>query len=580
MLSNTATPKYYAAFRAKVEAGDIPVCYHILQEMDRIEELIRSPGVYYDSDPVEGYIAYCENELTLTDGSPLYLTDAFKLWAEQIFGWYYYETKSIYEAFPNGHGGHYVTKRILRRLINKQFLIVGRGAAKTLYGSTIQSYHLNVDASATHQFAVAFTMDQADETLGPIRTSIIKARGPYLKFLTEGSIQNTTGSKANRQKLCSTKKGIENFLNGSLLETKPCSIDKLQGFHTKINTVDEWLSTDVREDPIMAIEQGAKKTPDWLIIAMSSEGNIRNSIGDSIKMELEQILKGELRNPHVSIWWYQLDDIKEVSDPSKWLKANPNLGVTVSYEDYQQEKETAEKNPFKRNEIIAKRFGVPLEGYTHFFLYEETLPHKPREYWGMQCSLGADLSQGDDFCAFTFMFPLSKDEFGIKCRAYITERTLVNLNQAARMKYEEFIEEGSLIVMNNSRLIVDDVYDDLMQHIAERQYDIRTFGYDPYYAEVFVKRFEQDYGPYGITKVVQGKKTESVPLGELKQLAEDRLLLFDEQLMSYAMGNAIVLKDVNNNKQLCKKRNDEKIDPVAAMMDAYVALKATPDAFD
>lgn len=576
MLSNTATPKYYAAFREKVQNGEEPVCYHILQEMDRIEEWIENPGIYYDPNPVEGYIAYCENELTLTDGSPLHLTDAFKLWAEQVLGWYYYEQKSVYDENLN----RYVTKKILKRLINKQFLIVGRGAAKTLYGSSMQSYGLNCDPSATHQFAVAYTMDQADETLAPIRTSIIKARGPYFKFLTEGSIQNTTGSKASRQKLCSTKKGIENFLNGSLLETKPCSIDKLQGFHTKYNTFDEWLSTDIREDPILAVEQGSKKTSDWLIIAMSSEGNVRNSIGDSIKMELEKILKGEMKAPHTSIWWYMLDDEKEVADPSKWKKANPNLGITVSYEDYQQEKETAEKNPDKTNEILAKRFGIPKEGYTHFFTYEETLPHRHRDFWGMPCSVGADLSQGDDFCAFTFLFPLKDNSYGVKCRAYITERTMINLNQAARMKYEEFLDEGSLIIMNTPTLEMLDVFDDLYNHISDRSYDVRTFGYDPYNAEAFVKQWCINYGSYGVMMVRQGKRTESVPLGELKQLAEDRLLLFDEALMSFAMGNAIVQKDINNNKMLAKRRNEDKIDPVAAMLDAYVAMKATPDAFD
>lgn len=580
MLSNTATPRYYAEFRDKVQSGEIPVCYHILQEMDRIEELIRNPGVYYDPDAVEGYIKYCENELTLTDGSDLFLLDTFKLWAEQVFGWYYFETHSVYEPYANGQGGHHVTKRRKRRLIRKQFLIVGRGAAKTIYGSSIHSYFLNCDPSATHQFAVAFTMDQAEETLSPIRTSIIRSRGPYFKFLTAGSIQNTTGSKINRQKLCSTKKGIENFLNGSLLETKPCSIDKLQGFRTKVNTFDEWLSTDIREDPITAVEQGADKTGDYIIIAMSSEGTTRNGIGDTIKIELENILKGEVYDPHVSIWWYQLDDIKEIEDPAMWIKANPNLGKTVSYETYTREKETAEKNPAKRNEIIAKRFGLPMEGTTYYFVYEETIPHKHREFWQMPCALGADLSQGDDFCAFTFLFPLSRGEFGVKCRAYITERTMANLSAASRQKYQEFLDEGSLIVMDGSVLNMMQVYDDLDAHILEKAYDVRCFGYDPYNAQEFVTRWSQENTPFGVVKVIQGARTESVPLGELKKMAEDRLLLFDEHLMSYAMGNAVVWRDSNNNKKLVKRRNDEKIDPVSAMMDAYVAYKANLEAFD
>lgn len=580
MLSNTATPRYYAEFREKVESGETRVNYHILQEMDRIEELIRNPGIYYDPKAVEGYIKYCEKELTLTDGSDFFLLDTFKLWAEQLYGWYYFETRSVYQPSPDGHGGRYVTKRIKRRLTRKQFLIIGRGAAKTIYGSTVQSYGLNCDPSTTHQFAIAYTMDQAEETLAPIRTSILRARGPFFKFLTEGSIQNTTGSKAKRQKLCSTKKGIENFLNGSLLETRPCSIDKLQGYRTKYNTFDEWLSTDIREDPIVAVEQGADKTGDYIILAMSSEGTTRNGVGDSIKIELEKILKGEMYAPHISIWWYCLDDEKEVEDPAMWIKANPNLGKTVSYETYTREKETAEKNPAKRNEIMAKRFGLPMEGTTYYFTFEETKPHRHRDYWQMPCALGADLSQGDDFCAFTFLFPLSRGEFGIKSRAYISERTMMKLSEGYRKKYEEFLQEGSLIVMEGSVLNLMDVYDDLDRHIVERAYDVRAFGYDPYNAQEFVERWSRENSPFGITKVIQGARTESVPLGELKQLAEDRLLLFDENLMSFAMGNAVVWRDSNNNKKLVKRRNDEKIDPVAAMMDAYVAYKANLDAFD
>jgi phage terminase large subunit-like protein len=580
MLYNTATPKYYAAFREKVQSGEIPVCQHILQEMDRIEELIQNPGVYYDPKPVEGFIKYCETELTLTDGSDLFLLDSFKLWAEQLFGWWYFDTISVYEPYEDGSGGHYVNKRTKKRLINKQYLIVGRGAAKTLYGSDIQSYFLNCDQSATHQFAIAFTMDQAEETLGPIRTAIIRSRGPLFKFLTEGSLQNTTGSRAKRQKLCSTKKGIENFLNGSLLEVRPCSIDKLQGYRTKVNTFDEWLSTDLREDPITAVEQGAAKTGDYVIIAMSSEGTVRNGIGDSIKLNLEKILKGEYYDPHTSIWWYQLDDLSEINDPAMWVKANPNLGKTVSYDTYTREKELAEKDPSKRNEIIAKRFGIPMEGSTYYFLYEETIPHPHRDFWQMPCALGADLSQGDDFCAFTFLFPLQRGEFGVKCRAYISERTMMKLSAASRQKYQEFLEEGSLIVMEGSVLNMMDVYDELDSYIQEKGYDIRCFGYDPYNAQEFVQRWVSENTPFGVVKVIQGARTESVPLGELKQLAEDRLLLFDEKLMSYAMGNAMVWRDTNNNKKLIKRRNDEKIDPVAAMMDAYVAYKANLEAFD
>ena len=580
MLSNTDTPRYYAEFRDKVESGEILVNYHVLQEMDRIEALIQNPGVYYDPKAVEGYIKYCERELTLTDGSDFFLLDSFKLWAEQLYGWYYFETRSVYQPAPNGQGGHYVTKRIKRRLIRKQVLIVGRGAAKTIYGSTVQSYGLNCDPSSTHQFAIAYTMDQAEETLAPIRTSILRARGPLFKFLTEGSIQNTTGSKAKRQKLCSTKKGIENFLTGSILETRPCSIDKLQGYRTKYNTFDEWLSTDIREDPVVAVEQGADKTGDYIILMMSSEGTTRNGVGDSIKIELEKILKGEMYDPHISIWWYCLDSEAEVEDPAMWIKANPNLGKTVSYETYTREKETAEKNPAKRNEIMAKRFGLPMEGTTYYFTFEETKPHRHRDYWQMPCALGADLSQGDDFCAFVFLFPLARGEFGIKSRAYISERTMTKLSAGYRQKYEEFLAEGSLIVMDGSVLDMMEVYEDLDRHIVEKGYDIRCFGYDPYNAKDFVERWCNENTPFGVVKVQQGARTESVPLGELKQLAEDRLLLFDENLMSFAMGNAVVWRDSNNNKKLIKRRNDEKIDPVAAMMDAYVAYKANQEAFD
>ena len=580
MLSNTDTPRYYAEFRDKVESGEIRVNYHVLQEMDRIEALIQNPGVYYDPKAVEGYIKYCERELTLTDGSDFFLLDSFKLWAEQLYGGYYFETRSVYQPAPNGQGGHYVTKRIKRRLIRKQVLIVGRGAAKTIYGSTVQSYGLNCDPSSTHQFAIAYTMDQAEETLAPIRTSILRARGPLFKFLTEGSIQNTTGSKAKRQKLCSTKKGIENFLTGSILETRPCSIDKLQGYRTKYNTFDEWLSTDIREDPVVAVEQGADKTGDYIILMMSSEGTTRNGVGDSIKIELEKILKGEMYDPHISIWWYCLDNEAEVEDPAMWIKANPNLGKTVSYETDTREKETAEKNPAKRNEIMAKRFGLPMEGTTYYFTFEETKPHRHRDYWQMPCALGADLSQGDDFCAFVFLFPLARGEFGIKSRAYISERTMTKLSAGYRQKYEEFLAEGSLIVMDGSVLDMMEVYEDLDRHIVEKGYDIRCFGYDPYNAKDFVERWCNENTPFGVVKVQQGARTESVPLGELKQLAEDRLLLFDENLMSFAMGNAVVWRDSNNNKKLIKRRNDEKIDPVAAMMDAYVAYRANQEAFD
>lgn len=578
-LSNTAVPIYYGMFRDAVIKGQIPVCETISMEMNRIDNLIANPAVYYDDEAVNGWIAYCENELTLTDGSDLYLLDSFKLWGEQIFGWYYFVERSVYEPDPDGHGGHYVQKMIKKRLINKQYLIVARGAAKSMYGSTIQSYYLNVDPSTTHQITTAPTMKQAEEVLSPIRTSITRARGPYFKFLTEGSLQNTTGSKMNRMKLASTKKGIENFLTGSLLEIRPMSIDKLQGLRCKMATVDEWLSGDIREDVIGAIEQGASKLDDYLIVAMSSEGTVRNSSGDTIKMELMDILRGDYNAPHVSIWYYKLDDIKEVANPQMWIKANPNLGKTVTYETYQLDVERAENAPAARNDILAKRFGIPMEGYTYYFTYEETLPHPKRSYWQMPCALGADLSQGDDFCAFTFLFPLANGCFGVKVRSYITERTLMKLPGAMRVKYEEFITEGSLIVMEGTVLDMLDVYDDIDRHIAELGYDVRCFGYDPYNAQGFVERWCRENGEYGVTKVIQGAKTESVPLGELKKMAEDRMLLFDEELMVFTMGNCITLEDTNGNRKLLKKRNDQKIDNVAAMMDAYVAYKANKDDF-
>ena len=579
-LSNTATPKYYGRFRDAVLRREIPVNREISMEMNRIDELIANPGIWYDDQAIQGFINYCENELTLTDGENLYLLDSFKLWAEQIFGWYYFVERSVYEPSPDGHGGSYVTKHIKKRLFNKQYLIVARGAAKSMYGSCIQSYFLNVDTSTTHQITTAPTMKQAEEMMSPIKTSITRSRGPLFKFLTEGSLQNTTGSKANRVKLASTKKGVENFLTGSLLEVRPMSIDKLQGLRCKIATVDEWLSGDVREDPIGAIEQGASKNDDYLIVAMSSEGTVRNGSGDTIKMELAEILKGEYYNPHVSIWWYKLDSIDEVSNPEMWRKANPNLGKTVSYEVYQLDVERAEKAPATRNDILAKRFGIPMEGYTYYFTYEETLPHRRRDYWGLPCALGADLSQGDDFCSFTFMFPLTKGEFGIKTRNYITEMTLKKLPQAMRYKYEEFMREGSLIVMPGTVLDMMEVYEDLDNHIVEREYDVRCFGFDPYNAKEFVARWESENGPFGIEKVIQGAKTESVPLGELKKLSEERMLLFDEDLMCFAMGNCIVMEDTNGNRKLLKRRYEAKIDAVAAMMDAFVAYKVNRDAFD
>jgi phage terminase large subunit-like protein len=579
-LSNTATPRYYGAFRDAVIRGEIPVCKEISMEMNRIDDLIANPGVYYDDQAVEGFIAYCENELTLTDGEDLHLLDSFKLWAEQIFGWYYYVERRVYVPSEDGHGGRYVKKRIKKRLTNKQYLIVARGAAKSMYASCIQSYFLNVDTTTTHQITTAPTMKQSEEVLSPIRTSITRARGPLFKFLTEGSLQNTTGSKANRMKLASTKKGIENFLTGSLLEIRPMSIDKLQGLNSRINTVDEWLSGDVREDVIGALEQGASKNDDYLIVAISSEGTVRNGPGDTIKMELADILKGDYQNPHVSIWWYKLDSVDEVPDPEMWLKANPNIGKTVTYETYQLDVDRAEKAPATRNDILAKRFGIPMEGYTYYFTYEETIPHRRRDFWKMPCSLGADLSQGNDFTSFTFMFPLANGCFGIKTRNYISSTTLMKLHSAMRIKYDEFMKEGSLVVMEGTILDMMDVYDDLDQHIIECHYDVRCFGFDPYNAREFVERWERENGPFGIEKVIQGAKTESVPLGELKNLSEQRMLLFDEELMSYAMGNCITLEDTNGNRKLLKKRYEAKIDPVAALLDAFVAWKLNKEAFE
>ena len=585
-LSNTATPKYYGMFRDAVIRGEIPVCEEISMEMNRIDALIANPGVWYDDQAIQGFVNYCENELTLTDGDDLHLLDSFKLWAEQIFGWYYFVERSIYEPAEDGSGGRYVTKRIKKRLINKQYLIVARGAAKSMYASCLQSFFLNVDTSTTYQVTVAPTMMQAEEVMSPIRTSITRARGPLFKFLTEGSIQNTTGSKANRVKLASTKKGIENFLTGSMLQVRPMSIDKLQGLKVKIATIDEWLSGDVKEDVIGAIEQGAAKEQgsaennDYLIVAISSEGTVRNGPGDTIKMELMEILKGDYIAPHTSIWWYKLDSIDEVSDPSMWRKANPNLGKTVTYETYQLDVERAEKAPASRNDILAKRFGIPMEGYTYFFTYEETLPHRKRDYWEMPCSLGADLSQGDDFCAFTFLFPLANGCFGIKTRNYISSTTLMKLPPAMRVKYNDFMQEGSLIVLEGTVLDMMEVYDDLDNHINERGYDVRSFGFDPYNAKEFVERWESENGPFGIEKVVQGAKTESVPLGELKKLSEERMLLFDEALMTFTMGNCITLEDTNGNRKLLKKRYDQKIDAVAAMMDGYVAYKLNKEAFE
>lgn len=579
-LSNTATPIYYGQFRDAVMRGEIPVNKEISMEMNRIDDLIANPGIYYDDQAINGFIEFCENELTLTDGGDLHLLDSFKLWAEQVFGWYYFVERSVFEPSPDGHSGRYVTKRIKKRLINKQYLIVARGAAKSMYGSLIQNYFLNVDCTTTHQITTAPTMKQAEEILSPIRTAITRAKGPLFQFLTEGSLQNTTGSKANRTKLASTKKGIENFLTGSLLEIRPMNINKLQGLRCRIATVDEWLSGDIREDVIGAIEQGASKLDDYLIIAMSSEGTVRNGSGDTIKMELMEILKGEYINPHVSIWYYRLDEVEEVSNPRTWMKANPNIGKTVTYETYQLDVERAEKAPAVRNDILAKRFGIPMEGYTYFFTYEETLPHRRRDFWGMPCAMGADLSQGDDFCAFTFLFPLRDGSFGIKTRNYITEKTLHKLPGAMRVKYDEFMREGSLIVLDGTVLDMNEVYDDLDTHIVSREYDVRCFGFDPYNARSFVERWERENGPFGIEKVIQGVKTESVPLGELKKLAEERMLLFDEELMTFAMGNCITLEDTNGNRKLLKKRYEQKIDAVAAMMDGYVAYKLNKDAFE
>lgn len=579
-LSNTAVPKYYGMFRDAVIRGEIPVCKEVEMQMNRIDDLIANPGIYYDDQAVEGFINFCEAELTLTDGRDLKLLDSFKLWAEDLFGWWYFVDKSVYQPNPDGHGGHYVKKRIKNRLIKKQYLIVARGAAKSQYESYVHNYYLNVDISTTHQVHTSPTMRQAEEVLAPMRTSITRARGPLFQFLTEGSLQNTTGSKANRVKLAATKKGVENFLTGSLCEIRPMSIDKLQGLNSKINTVDEWLSGDVREDVIGALEQGASKNDDYVIIAVSSEGTVRNGPGDTIKMELMDILKGEYINPHVSIWWYKLDSVDEVGNPEMWLKANPNLGKTVSYETYQLDVERAEKAPAARNDILAKRFGLPMEGYTYFFTYEETLPHKKREYWQMPCSLGADLSQGDDFCAFTFLFPLSNGLFGIKTRNYISKLTLDKLPLAMRNKYEDFMNEGSLIVLEGTVLDMMEVYEDLDNHITERDYDVRCFGFDPYNAKEFVNRWESENGPFGLETVVQGAKTETVPLGELKKLSEEGMLLFDEELMTFAMGNCIVMEDTNGNRKLLKKRRDAKIDAVAAMMDAYEAYKRNKDAFE
>lgn len=585
-LSNTATPKYYGQFRDAVIRGEIPVCKEISMEMNRIDDLIANPGVYYDDKAIDGFINYCENELVLTDGSDLHLLPSFKLWAEQIFGWYYFMERTVYEPYPDNRGGRYVRKTVKKRLINKQYLIVARGAAKSMYASCIQSYFLNVDTSTSHQIVTAPTMRQAEEVMSPIRTSITRARGPLLKFLTEGSMQNTTGSKANRCKLAATKKGIENFLTGSLLEVRPMTIDKLQGLRVKVATIDEWLSGDIREDVIGSLEQGAAKEQsdslnnDYLIVAISSEGTVRNGSGDSIKMELMDILKGEYPAEHISIWYYKLDDIQEVNQPEMWLKANPNLGKTVTYETYQLDVERAENVPAARNDILAKRFGIPMEGYTYYFTYEETQPHRKREYWGMPCALGADLSQGDDFCSFTFMFPLPRGDFGIKTRNYISSSTLMKLPAAMRQKYNEFMQEGSLVVLEGTVLDMMEVYDDLDNYIIQSEYDVRCLGFDPYNAKEFVARWEQENGPYGIEKVIQGSKTESVPLGELKKLSEERKLLFDEKLMVFAMGNCITLEDTNGNRKLYKRRQEQKIDAVAAMMDAYIAWKLNRDAFE
>jgi phage terminase large subunit-like protein len=585
-LSNTATPKYYGMFRDAVIRGEIPVCEEVSMEMNRIDALIANPGVWYDDEAIQGFIDYCENELTLTNGDDLHLLDSFKLWAEQIFGWYYFVERSVYKPSKDGHGGRYVRKTIKKRLINKQYLIVARGAAKSMYASCIQNYFLNVDTSTTHQVTTAPTMPQAEEVMSPIRTAITRERGPLYKFLCEGSIQNTTGSKANRVKLASTKKGIQNFLTGSILEVRPMSVDKLQGLRVKVATVDEWLSGDVREDVIGALEQGAAKeqgggdNDDYLIVAISSEGTVRNGSGDTIKMELMKILKGEYNAPHTSIWWYKLDSMDEINDPAMWIKANPNLDKTVTYETYQNDIERAEQAPATRNDILAKRFGIPMEGYTYYFTYEETLPHRKREYWQMPCSLGADLSQGDDFCSFVFLFPLANGSFGIKTKNYITEMTLCKLPSAMRFKYEQFIKEGSLMVMPGNILDMMEVYEDLDNYIIDVGYEVRCFGFDPYNAREFVERWIRENGQFGVEKVIQGAKTESVPLGELKKLSEERMLLFDEEMMTFTMGNCIVMEDTNGNRKLLKKRHDAKIDAVAAMMDAFVAFKLNREAFE
>ena len=581
-LSNTAVPKYYGKFRDAVMRGEIPICREIEMEMHRIDDLIANPAFYYDDHMVEGFVDYCESELTLTDGSDLKLLDTFKLWAEEIFGWYYFEERNVYQPDPDGHGGHYIRKWIKRRLTTKQYLIVARGAAKSMYASCLQSYFLNVDTTTTRQITVAPTMKQAEEVMSPIRTSIVRSRGPLFKFLTEGSIQNTTGSKADRVKLSSTKKGVENFLTGSLLEVRPMSIDKLQGLRVKCSTVDEWLSGDIREDPIGAIEQGASKIDDYLIVAISSEGTVRNGSGDTIKMELMKILRGDIEEamPYISIWYYRLDSVDEVADPRMWLKANPNLGKTVSYETYQRDVDRAENAPATRNDILAKRFGIPMEGYTYYFTYEETIPHRKRKFWQMPCALGCDLSQGDDFCAFTFLFPLRNGAFGVKTRNYISELTLMKLPAAMRIKYDQFMAEGSLVVLEGATLDTLQVYEDLDDHIIKCGYDVRAMGYDPYNAKEFVERWAAENGPFGIEKVIQGAKTESVPLGELKKLSEERMLLFDEELMTFAMGNCITLEDTNGNRKLFKKRYEQKIDAVAAMMDAYIAWKHNREAFE
>ena len=580
MLSNSATPHYYGEFRRSVLNGDIPVCREIEMEMNRIDDLIDNPNIYYDDQAVEGWVRYCESELTLTDGSDLVLLDSFKLWGEQVLGWYYFVERSVYVPNADNHGGHYEQKTIKKRLINKQYLILARGGAKSMYASVFQNYFLNVDTTTTHQITTAPTMNQAEEVMSPIKTSITRSRGPYFKFLTEGSLQNTTGNRAARQKLASTKKGVENFLTGSLIEIRPMSIDKLQGLRTKCNTVDEWLSGDIREDVVGAIEQGASKVDDYLILAISSEGTVRNSSGDNVKKELLDILKGDYSAPHTSIWYYKLDDIKEVSDPAMWIKAQPNLGRTVSYETYQLEVERAENVPAARNDILAKRFGIPMEGFTYFFTYDETLPHTPRDFWNMSCSMGADLSQGDDFCAFTFLFPLPDGSYGVKTRCYISSLTLMKLPGAMRQKYEEFINEGSLQVLECTVLDMMEVYEDLDKFIIESHYDVRSFGFDPYNAKEFVTRWEQENGPYAIEKVIQGAKTESVPLGELKTLSEERMLIFDQDLMTFTMGNCITMEDTNGNRKLLKKRHEQKIDSVSALMDAYIAYKLNKEAFE